>query len=109
MVLTNAHATQLLAGNLADSAPDTAPDQLAHTLDQEFAESRFMGLTQQQLIDRIIDMNPTASSAFLSCFTVEQLWAYLEHLDSASRPRGRHSRRICPEGMTAVCWSERQS
>lgn len=51
-------------------------------------------LNREQLIDRILLLNPTACPAFLSTFTPNDLTHYLEHLHAAQEPRGRESRWI---------------
>lgn len=49
------------------------------------------GLTREQLIDRILALNGTATAEFLARFTGPALTAYLEHLICAQTPRGRQS------------------
>ncbi|MEO1584445.1 MAG: hypothetical protein AAFR96_07730 [Planctomycetota bacterium] len=44
---------------------------------------------RETLIDRIIELNPTATAAFLGQFTSEQLALYLDHLLIGQQPRGR--------------------
>jgi hypothetical protein len=44
------------------------------------------------LVGQILAMNPTASAEFLSQFDCDELGEYLEHLESAARPRGRMAR-----------------
>lgn len=48
-------------------------------------------LTREQVVDRIIHINPTATAAFLSRFNHESLGKYLDHLVVASGPRGPQS------------------
>lgn len=64
-------------------------------------------LSGEQVIDRILELNPTASPAFLVQFDAEALRAYLEHLLSARQPRGERSRWVRPAGSRAICSSER--
>lgn len=64
-------------------------------------------LSGEQVIDRILELNPTASPAFLGQFDAESLRTYLEHLLSARQPRGERSRWVRPAGTRAICSSER--
>jgi|GEM_PF-1163816 len=48
-------------------------------------------LTKARVVERIIEMNPTASEQFLRVFSHRRLMDYMEHLVSASEPRGKHS------------------
>jgi len=59
-------------------------------------------LTHAQAIERIIELNPTATPLFLSQFRAEELRSYLEHLLSAQSPRGREARWRRPEGTRAI-------
>lgn len=77
-------------------------------LQTEFAEPRFNGLTRAQITQRIIAINPTATTDFLDSFNVEDLSNYLEHLDSSSRPRGRWARRVRDHGRPGIWWSSRR-
>lgn len=58
------------------------------------------------LVGQILALNPTASAAFLSQFDCEQLAEYLEHLVSASRPRGRMARRVRPANTPGITESD---
>jgi len=49
-------------------------------------------LHRNQIIERILRLNPTASVQFLDSFGPNALSAYLDHLDSADQPRGSGSR-----------------
>ncbi len=49
-------------------------------------------MTKRQLIDTIVEMNPTARPAFLAQFGDEDLNEYLEHLRMAARPRPTQAR-----------------
>ncbi len=84
------------------------PGGASSLLEAEFAEPRVNGLTRSQITARIMSVNPTATPDFLREFSIEDLSSYLEHLNSASSPRGRWSRRIMPFGERAVCWSTRR-
>lgn len=46
-------------------------------------------LTREQVVDRIVRINPTATQQFLEQFGQHHLNKYLDHLVSASEPRGR--------------------
>jgi hypothetical protein len=48
-------------------------------------------LTREQVVDRIIAINPTATTEFLEAFNERSLGKYLDHLLAASGPRGRRS------------------
>jgi hypothetical protein len=52
------------------------------------------GLTREQLLDRILAMNTSATTAFLAEFSTASLDMYHEHLQAASQPRGRNARWI---------------
>jgi hypothetical protein len=59
-------------------------------------------LTREQVVDRIITINPTATAAFLDHFSEVSLGKYLDHLVAASGPRGRHSRWERPGDSPAI-------
>lgn len=42
-------------------------------------------LGREQLIARIVDLNPTATTAFLNSFSVEELQRYFDHLRNPDR------------------------
>lgn len=44
---------------------------------------------RERVIARLVELNPTATAAFLGQFTTEQLGLYLAHLLSSQAPRGR--------------------
>lgn len=60
------------------------------------------GLTREQVVDRIITINPTATKDFLDAFESPHLGNYLDHLVSAQRPRGRDSRWSRPGDSPAI-------
>ncbi len=49
-------------------------------------------LSVPQLVDRIMELNPSASGQFLVNFRREALRDYLDHLVCTSSPRGREAR-----------------
>jgi len=49
-------------------------------------ESPRRAMTRSQLMDRILEMNPTATPKFLGGFTESSLAHYLEHLCVISEP-----------------------
>jgi hypothetical protein len=49
-------------------------------------------LTREQLLDRIMTLNPTATSEFLSRFGDHDLDEYLARLTAAQAARGRSDR-----------------
>jgi hypothetical protein len=66
-----------------------APGRTTGSPERESPTSR---LTREQVVDRIISINPTASVEFLANFQDRDLGQYLDHLLAASTPRGRHAR-----------------
>lgn len=52
------------------------------------------GLTRTQLLERIMDLNTTASEEYLDSFSEGSLARYLAHLESAGSPRGGRWERI---------------
>lgn len=48
-------------------------------------------MTKDQLIDEILDMNPSADVAFLQSFGPNALERYYQHLLLLREPRGRNS------------------
>jgi hypothetical protein len=50
------------------------------------------GLTREQLVEQIGELNPTASVEFLAGFEPSQLRRYLCHLLATQEPRGRTAR-----------------
>jgi hypothetical protein len=63
-------------------------------------------LTREQVVDRIIMINPTATAQFLDRFRDESLEKYLDHLVVASGPRGRNSRWLRPGDSPAIVGRE---
>ncbi|MEO0511729.1 MAG: hypothetical protein AAF108_02380 [Planctomycetota bacterium] len=59
-------------------------------------------LTREQLIDRIVAVNPTATELFLSSFSDDELGSYLDHLTVAQAPRTSQSRWTRRPGVPAV-------
>lgn len=62
-------------------------------------------LTVPQLVEQIIQINKTASAAYLHQFARSELRHYLEHLVNAQRPRGRDAiwiRREASAGILAA-------
>jgi len=62
------------------------------TSEQPECSSLSARLTREQVVDRIISINPTASVEFLGRFQDGALGHYLDHLIATSAPRGRHAR-----------------
>lgn len=58
------------------------------------------------LMQRILEINPTASSDFLGRFKTPELEAYLQHLLAAAQPRGRSARWIRPDNTRGIAMSE---
>lgn len=59
------------------------------------------------LVAQILELNPSASKAFLASFRESALRNYLEHLRSAQIPRGRDARWVRPDETAAVMCRER--
>ncbi len=67
---------------------------------ESVSEDSSVRLTREQVVERIISLNATASVEFLAGFNDEELRAYLDHLQVAQFPRGgRWSR---PGGSPAI-------
>jgi len=66
-------------------------DRALTTEPAEHGSSRQARLTREQVVTRIIEINPTATRQFLDQFGKEALGRYLNHLVSASEPRGREA------------------
>lgn len=58
-------------------------------------------LTREQLVSAILAINVTAAVDFLAKFDTVDLRRYLERLQLTKEPRGRESRWVRPEGMSA--------
>ena len=61
-------------------------------------------LTREQVVDRIMSLNPTASREFLEGFEREQLVRYMDHLTEASKPRGREAKWRRPGDAPPMVW-----
>ncbi len=59
-------------------------------------------LTREQVVTRIIEINPTATSDFLASFSERSLGRYLDHLVVATGPRGGQSRWQRPDDIPAI-------
>ncbi len=59
-------------------------------------------LTREQLVDRIMTLNPTATNEFLARFGDDDLEDYLQRLNRAAGPRSRHEVWVRPPGGPAV-------
>jgi hypothetical protein len=76
-----------------------AEGRTSEPLESSSSSSR---LTREQVVDRILTMNPTATTDFLGDFPESSLLAYLEHLLAASQPRGRSARWVRPGDSPAI-------
>jgi len=72
------------------------------TSEQPESSSSSSRLTREQVVDRIITINPTATAEFLDHFNHESLGKYLDHLIAASGPRGRQSAWARPGDSPAI-------
>jgi hypothetical protein len=59
-------------------------------------------LTREQVVDRIIHINPSATAKFLDRFKEDSLETYLQHLLAATGPRGPQSRWVRPGDTPAI-------
>jgi len=66
-------------------------DRALTTEPAERGSSQQARLTREQVVTRIIEINPTATRQFLDQFGKEALGRYLNHLVAASEPRGREA------------------
>ncbi len=86
--MLNEHQSSRRTESLSRSEPSTASPNL----------------DLPQLVDRILEMNPTAGGNYLSGFGRDALSNYLDHLVATSTPRGRSAtwvRRAETPGITA--------
>lgn len=65
-------------------------------------------LTREQVVDRIIQINPSAEAGFLERFPPPELKTYLSRLERTGEPRDRQSRWVRPSSATAVSMSKRR-
>ncbi len=65
-------------------------------------------LSRDQVIDRIVRINTSATASFLEKFETASLKRYLDHLDVAKGPRGRRSGWIRPGDSRAIMTYESQ-
>jgi hypothetical protein len=68
----------------------------------ESRSSQQTRLTREQVVDRIMHLNPTAREEFLGRFPEEELNLYLDRLTAASSPRGRFARWERPGGRPGI-------
>lgn len=68
------------------------------------ASEPLLPLRREQLVDRIVGMNPSATPSFLLRFDEDRLEEYLSHLQAAAEPRG--SRWVRPASTPAIVWHE---
>lgn len=64
--------------------------QILHEMHEELAPAR--GLSRPQLLDGILELNPTAMPGFLMKFSDRALKRYLDHLLLSAGPRGPGTR-----------------
>lgn len=58
------------------------------------------GLSRLQLVERIMDLNPSATEAYLDTFSDRALTSYLAHLETLGQPRG--ARWVRPSDTPAI-------
>lgn len=69
-------------------------------------EEDLADFTTPQLVDQIIQINPTAKTSYLQQFARGELREYLEHLLSAQRPRGRDAIWVRPAQAHGIIFAE---
>jgi hypothetical protein len=89
------------------SAPEPSRAFAAPAPPDTSAELAGPRLSAAQLIDRIVTLNPTASSEFLAQFSPKSLGRYLAHLTAAQEPRGPASRWTRPGDSPAIVMAQR--
>lgn len=72
----------------------------------ESSSSPSSRLTREQVVDRIISINPTASVEFLGAFDSRDLGSYLDHLVATRAPRGPKARWLRPSDSPAIVGRE---
>lgn len=80
---------------------------ISHTPELEFEPVSSNGvhigpLSKMQITERIIAINPTATTDFLNAFGAKALKRYLEHLTAAQEPRGRRAWWLRPGDSPAI-------
>lgn len=63
-------------------------------------------LNREQLLDRILLLNPSATATRLAGFDATALRLYLDHLADASRPRAESRGWRRPGDTPAILWRE---
>jgi hypothetical protein len=66
-------------------------------------------LSREQVVDRILTINHSATADYLAQFAEPELNKYLDHLLSAQEPRGRHARWDRPGDAPAIMTRRRAS
>ena len=79
-----------------DSGPELDP-----------GDPRAESMSREQMVDRILSINPSATLEFLDQFESEDLHMYLRHLLNAQEPRGPLARWARPNDAPAI-WSSRR-
>lgn len=82
-----------------------APGRTSEPLESSSLQSR---LTREQVVDRIITINPTATTSFLAAFSEASLGRYLDHLLATAGPRGRNARWLRTGDSPAIMARERK-
>jgi len=59
-------------------------------------------LTREQVVDRILSLNPTVDADYLREFSESSLADYLRRLDSLAEPRGRRAVWVRPAARAIV-------
>lgn len=102
------YATNLFTAARVKPTDDLRAPSRSGRLFSESDAARFrvteerVALTREQVIARIIELNPTATGGFLETFSDGELSSYLDHLSLTLAPRNERSRWCRPAGVPAV-------
>ena len=92
----------LEAAHLTES-PTTLFDSAEHAGGEPVTSAL---LSREQVIERIMTLNPTAGVEFLEDFGERALRCYLDHLTAAQMPRGRMARWVRPGDTPGIVMAE---
>lgn len=67
----------------------SSPTRAVGTPERVFEHGR--RLTREQVVDRILALNPSISASYLRDFPESSLWSYLRRLEALHEPRGRRA------------------
>lgn len=87
---------------MVSTAPITASVEAA-----EPTSGSFKRFTREQVMDRIMELNPSVKPEFLDRFKDELLRAYLSRLEAIQEPRGRRATWVRRTKSPAIVVRER--